>query len=48
MYTSKEDYDAVRAICRTRKQKQAFYTVLMCGAGIVLTLICAAMWQWIG
>ena len=46
MYTSKSDYDEVRAIFRTRKQKEAFYTVLFCWAGILLTLICAALWQW--
>ena len=48
MYTSKQDYDDVRAIFRTRKQKEAFYTVMIYAAGIVLTLICAALWQWIG
>ena len=47
MYTSKSDYDTVRAIFRTRKQKEATITVLICAAGIVLTLICAALWQWI-
>ena len=48
MYTSKSDYDTVRAIFRTRKQKEAFYTVLICGAGIVMTILAAALWQWIG
>ena len=48
MYPSKQDYDDVRAIFRTRKQKEAFYTVLICGAGILLTILAAALWQWIG
>jgi len=48
MYTSKSDFDEVRAIFRTRKQREATIAVLVCGAGILLTLICAAVWQWIG
>ena len=48
MYTSKRDFDEVRAIFRTRKQREAPMTVLICGAGILLTILAAALWQWIG
>ena len=48
MYTSKSDFDEVRAIFRTRKQREATITVLICGAGILLTILAAALWQWIG
>jgi len=48
MYTSKSDFDDVRAIVRTRKQREATIAVLICGAGIVLTILAAALWQWIG
>jgi len=47
MYTSKEDYDAVRAIWRTRKQKEAFYTVMICAAGFVLTLAVVIVLNWL-
>ena len=46
MYTSKSDFDEVRAIFRTRKQREATITVLICGAGILLTILAAALWQW--
>ena len=48
MYTSKEDFDAVRQIWRTRKQKEATITVLICGGLFLLTVLCAALWQWLG
>ena len=48
MYTPQSDYDAVRSIVRTRKQKEATMAVLICGGLFLLTVLCAALWQWIG
>ena len=48
MYTSKEDYDCVREIWHSRKQRDAAITVGICTVGFVLMLIGAALWQWIG
>ena len=46
MYTPKEDYDAVRSIWRTRKQREATITVLICTAGFVLTLAVVVLLNW--
>jgi len=46
MYVSKEDYDTVREIYRTRKQKEAFYTVLICVAGFLVTLAVVIVLNW--
>ena len=46
MYTSKSDYDDVRAIFRTRKQKEALYTVLICVAGFLATLAVVIVLNW--
>jgi len=39
MCVSKSDYDEVRAIFRTRKQKEAFYAVVICGGLFILALV---------
>ena len=48
MYVSPKDYDSVRSIWHSRKQRDAAITVGLCTVGFVMMLICAALWQWIG
>jgi len=48
MYTPKSDYDTVRSIWRTRKQREATITVLICAAGFLATLAVVVVKNWIG
>jgi len=41
MYTPQSDYDAVRSIVRTRKQREAAITVGICAGLFVATLVLA-------
>ena len=47
MHTSNQDYDDVRAIWHSRKQREAAIAVLICVAGFVLTLAVVIVLNWL-